>query len=196
MDSAPAPVTDIPAELQPIFDMVAAQMGFVPNSFLTMQQRPPLLQAFIPLAGYIFSENCSIEPGLRQMAAYMTSYGSGCRYCQAHTSHGAVKAGLSAEKIANLWQFETSDMFDAREKALCAFSLASGQTPNAVTADHYTELRKHFSETEIVDMVAVISLFGFFNRWNDTMATPLESGPAEFAGSHLEQSGWEQGKHG
>ena len=98
--------------------------------------------------------------------------------------------------VVNERYLKTNDMFDAREKALCAFSLASGQTPNAVTTGHYVELRKHFSETEIVDLVAVISLFGFLNRWNETMATPLESGPAEFASSHLAQSGWEQGKHG
>jgi uncharacterized peroxidase-related enzyme len=196
MDSAPAPVASIPADMQPIFDLVAAQMGFVPNSFLTMLKRPALLQAFMPLAAYVFSDNCSIEPGLTQMAAYMASYGAGCRYCQAHTSHGAEKAGLSAEKIANLWQFEASDLFDAREKALCDFAMAAGQTPNAVTADHHSRLRQFFSEGEVVDLVAIISLFGFLNRWNDTMATPLETGPAEFASAHLNQSGWKLGKHG
>jgi uncharacterized peroxidase-related enzyme len=195
MSTAPTPVDSIAAEMQPLFDMINAQMGFIPNSFLTMAKRPALLQAFMPLAGYIFGETFNIEPTIRQMAAYMASYGSGCRYCQAHTSHSAEKTGLSGEKIANLWQFETSDLFDAREKAVCAFALAAGQTPNTVTDDHYAALNQFFTEEEIIDLVAVISLFGFFNRWNDTLGTTLEAEPAEFAESSLAHSGWEPGKH-
>ena len=46
---------------------------------------------------------------------------------------------------------------------------------------HFAALREHYSEREIVQIVAVISLFGFLNRWNDTMATQLEASPVEFA---------------
>jgi uncharacterized peroxidase-related enzyme len=195
MSTTPSPVDTIPAEMRPLLDMVSSQMGFIPNSFLTMAKRPLLLQAFMPLVGYVFGETYGIEPSIRQMAAYMASYGSGCRYCQAHTSQGGEKTGLSADKIANLWQFETSQLFDAREKAVCAFAFSAGQTPNSVTDDHYAALSPFFSEEEIVDLVAVISLFGFFNRWNDTLGTTLEAAPAEFAETSLAQSGWELGKH-
>ena len=47
----------------------------------------------------------------------------------------------------------------------------------------------------IVLLVGVIALFGFLNRWNDTMATPLEDTPLEFAETHLAAHGWEAGKH-
>ena len=44
-------------------------------------------------------------------------------------------------------------------------------------------------ERQIVQIVGVISLFGFLNRWNDTVATQLESAPSEFAHGVLEASG-------
>jgi hypothetical protein len=46
-----------------------------------------------------------------------------------------------------------------------------------------------------VQIVAVISLFGFLKRRNDTMATALESMPGDLASSHLGPVGWEPGKH-
>ena len=49
--------------------------------------------------------------------------------------------------------------------------------PNAVEAKHMNGLSKHFSERQVIEVVAIISLFGFLNRWNDTMATTLENSP-------------------
>jgi hypothetical protein len=47
------------------------------------------------------------------------------------------------------------------------------------------------SEEQIVEIVGVIALFGFLNRWNNTMATPLEDEPIEY----LSRGGWQAGKH-
>jgi hypothetical protein len=68
--------------------------------------------------------------------------------------------------------------------------------PNAVEAGHMSELSKHFSDRQAIEVVAVISMFGFLNRWNDTMATTLESAPKHFASDQLSSHGWVAGKHG
>ena len=49
--------------------------------------------------------------------------------------------------------------------------------PNAVEAKHMNGLSKHFSERQVIEVVAIIPLLGFLNRWNDTMATTLENSP-------------------
>jgi alkylhydroperoxidase family enzyme len=67
--------------------------------------------------------------------------------------------------------------------------------PNATEASDFTALKAFFSEREVVEIVAVVSLFGFLNRWNDTMATELEAPAAEFANQALEPTGWSRGKH-
>jgi len=46
-----------------------------------------------------------------------------------------------------------------------------------------------------VEIVGVIAMFGFLNRWNDTFATPLEDEPLEFGQKHLAAHGWDAGKH-
>jgi hypothetical protein len=67
--------------------------------------------------------------------------------------------------------------------------------PNAVTDELMSRLRQHWDDGQIVEIMAVIALFGFLNRWNDSMATPLENAPAECANKVLGQRGWEIGKH-
>ena len=55
--------------------------------------------------------------------------------------------------------------------------------PSAVTDDDFEALKAHFSEREIVEIVAVLSLYGFLNRWNGTLQTELEPAPSAFAAS-------------
>ena len=68
--------------------------------------------------------------------------------------------------------------------------------PNAATEEDFVEVSKHFDEGQIVEIVASIALFGFLNRWNDTMATELEDRAVQVGGRTLGAIGWEPGKHG
>lgn len=179
-------------EMEPMFQMVEAAMGFVPNSMFTMAHWPALLQAFGQLGGTVLGPG-EIDPGLKQLIAFVSSNASGCRYCQAHTSHSAEKRGVANEKISAAFEFETSDKFNEAERAALRVALNGGSVPNGVEASDIAELAKHYSEQQIVEIVAVIALFGFLNRWNDTLATTLEEAPMSYASEHL--PGWEVGKH-
>ena len=174
--------------------LVEAMMGFVPNSMPTMARVPGLLPAFQGLGAAVLM-NDLVSPGLKQMIAMMTSAGSGCRYCQAHTSSNAARFGVSEDKLAASWQFETSEHFDEAERAALRVAFAAGQTPNQVTDDDFAALKQHYTDDQATAIVAVIAMFGFLNRWNDTMATSLEPEPIEFAGRVLADGGWEPGKH-
>ena len=69
-------------------------------------------------------------------------------------------------------------------------------SPAQATQEHFDELYRHFDEGQVVEIVASVALFGYLNRWNDTMATELETLPAEVADATIGQSfGWEAGKH-
>ena len=104
--------------------------------------------------------------------------------------------GAAAEKVAAAWDFETDERFSAAERAALRLARDAALVPNAVTDDHFEELRSHFDDEQIVDLVAIVSLFGFLNRWNDTVATRLEAEPLEFASDTLTARGWQVDKHG
>jgi len=183
------------AEFEPFFQMAESSMGFVPSSLYAMGHRPEILRAFAMLAGAVIGPG-TVDPGLKQLVAYVASTASGCRYCQAHTSAHAARFGIATEKIEHAFEFETHPDFSAAERAALRLARDAALVPNLVTGDHFTELRQHFDQEQIVEMVAVTALFGWLNRWNDTMATELEEAPRRFAAQHLAGAGWEVGKHG
>ena len=92
-------------------------------------------------------------------------------------------------------EYATSPLFSAPERAALAFAQAAGAQPNTVTRAHFDAVLKHFNEDQIVEITAVICLFGWLNRWNDTMATALEDEPLSFGETHLAWSGWSVGRH-
>lgn len=205
---------EVLGDLEAVLAGAEAAMGFVPNSMLTMAHMPQLTMAFSLLAGAAFGADirgqlqafaqrvpqdpnaaAALPGNMVQLIAYCASLTSGCRYCQAHTSHNGHRQGLSEAQLADVLNYATSEHFSAEEKAVIALALAAGEVPNSSNAGHFEALREHFSERQIVQIVAVISLFGFLNRWNDTMATQLESAPVEFAQSVLADGGWQLGKH-
>ena len=75
------------------------------------------------------------------------------------------------------------------------FSFAASQVPNSVNEGLKKRLHQYWDDGEIIEILGVISLFGFLNRWNDSMGTTIEEGASETAEKYLAKSGWNKGKH-
>jgi uncharacterized peroxidase-related enzyme len=180
-------------ELEEAFAQIERRMGFVPNSMLTMARRPEIMRAFGALAQA--ARTGTVDPQLKEMVALVASTAAGCRYCQAHTASNTARAGGEAEKIAQVWSYKTSELFTDAERAALRLAHHAALVPNQATDADFAELRRHFDDGEVVEIVAMIALFGFLNRWNDTMATELEDHPLALASAALAGIGWEAGKH-
>ena len=172
-----------------LFNGVESFMGYLPNAHLLMAERPELLINFSNLASTIFQAE-GIDIQTKQLIALASSLSSGCKYCQAHTSHGAERAGVSANKISDILKYTESDLYDDKERALLDLAFAAGKTPNECNKNHFDQLKKYFSKKEIIDIVSVISLFGYLNRWNHTLGTVLEDLPKDFVEDKLKPLGW------
>lgn len=171
-------------------------MGFPANSFLTMAHWPELAQAFLQLARTVNFADTELPVELKRLVSHVVSRSSGCQYCSAHTGFQATRSGgVPAEKIEAAFEYETSPLFSEAERAALRVAQCAAASPNAVTDQDFDELKKHFTDRQIVELVGQIAVFGFLNRWNDTMATELESMPTQYANEHLAQSGWHVGKH-
>jgi uncharacterized peroxidase-related enzyme len=179
-----------------LFAPVIERMGFIPMSQQVMAHKPALLRAFIDLGKAIYSQDeGSIPFSLKSLIGNMSSKSAGCMYCIAHTGSNSSRAGVDEAKIAAMWEFETSDLFTDAERAALSFAQAASQVPNAVTEADFDALRKHFTDFQIVEIMSVVSMFGYLNRWNDSMATTLEEEPTAFAEQVMAGTGWSVGKH-
>jgi len=191
---APLPPEHTP-ELKEQLELMRRNLGFVPNSILIMQRKPKLAKAFAQLTAAIWDPEGQVERGLKRLIAHVASRMAGCQYCMAHTAGGALHFGIEERKLAAVWDYQSSPLYSAAERAALDLAVAAGGVPNAATDAMFLELRKHWTEEQIVEIVGVIAVFGFLNRWNDTLATPLEDEPTAVGEKHLASHGWSVGKH-
>ena len=196
MPRIPTAQANLTPETEKLMEAMIKNMGFPANSFLTMSHWPELAVAFANLARTVNFTESELPTSTKRLVGHIVSRASGCQYCSAHTGFQATRSGgVEEDKIEAAFDYETSPLFTDAERAALRVAQAAAAVPNSVTDEDFTELKKYYTDRQIVEIVGQISVFGFLNRWNDTMATELEATPIRFATEHLADSGWEIGKH-
>lgn len=187
---------DLP-ELETYFERSMERMGFVTNAQFTMAHRPPIFKAFVEMASAIFTQYGSVTPGLKSLVGHVASKTAGCQYCVSHTASNAMQPGYDTdeEKVAAVWEYETSPLFTEAERAALEFAQCAATVPNTVEDAHIERLRQYYTDAEIVEINAVVAFYGFLNRWNDSMATDLEAIPFDVGHRLFSERGWTAGKH-
>lgn len=190
----PLPADTTP-ELQVDFAIFEKILGFIPNSLLTMQRRPKMVKGFAELTKAVMDPEGGVDLGFMRLVAHFASRAAGCQYCEAHSLVAAKIHNIPQEKLDAIWEYRTSPLYSEAERAALDFALAAGSVPNAVDTEIFARMREHWSEDQIVQILGVVCLYGFLNRWNDSMATTLEDAPRELAERVLSKGGWTGGKH-
>jgi alkylhydroperoxidase family enzyme len=175
-------------ELAEIFAARMARTDYVSNSLRVMARVPGLVRAADSLVNATFFAG-AVPTGLKMLMFLMFSSRWGCQYCQAHALVNVQKAGIPDAQIDQLWEFDSSPAFDSRERAVLRLARDAALAGNVEEA-HYVELRKHYSEAEIVELVGVLAAGAFLNTWNSGMGTELEPLPIELAEERLTAIGW------
>jgi len=170
-------------------------LGFCPNSVKTMQRRPHIAQAFIQMNKAVMENHGRVTSALKRLIAYISSYTTGCQYCQAHGIRAAERYGASEDQLNHIWEYQTHPSFNESERAALDFAVAASSVPNAVDDAIAQRLRQYWDEGEIVEITGVVALFGYLNRWNDSMGTTIESGAIESGEKFLATHQWTGGKH-
>jgi len=179
------------AEVSDYVERWTKQKGYPPSSWLTMVRKPRVFRAYRDLHTAVMIDEGEVPKALKFMVAEVVSNAAGCRYCTAHNAENAAHiGGVALEKVEALGRFQTSPLFTAAERAALSLALSAGSSPPAVTDAHFIELKKHFSEDAIVEIVAVIALLGWLNRWCQTLVPEIEPSALAFAHEHLAPSGW------
>jgi uncharacterized peroxidase-related enzyme len=181
--------------LQELIKFYNETLGFCPNSVRTMHHRPRIAYAFIEMNKAVMENKGRVTSALKRMIGYITSNVAGCRYCQAHTIRAAERYSATEDQMLHIWDYKTHSAFNDAERAALDLAFAASTIPNTVSDEVAENVRKYWDEGEIVEMMGVIALFGYLNRWNDSMGTEMEGGAIESGEQYLAKDGWEVGKH-
>ncbi|MCP4045358.1 MAG: carboxymuconolactone decarboxylase family protein [Gammaproteobacteria bacterium] len=170
-------------------------LGFIPNSILTMQRRPEIVKGFVSLTKGVMDPEGSVDLGLMRLIAHFSSRAAGCQYCEAHSLIAAKIHDVPQEKLDAIWEYQWNPLYTEAERVALDFALAAGSVPNAVDEELFSRMREHWTDDQIVQILGAVCLYGFLNRWNDSMATDLEEAPSEMGEKVLSSGGWTGGKH-
>lgn len=182
-------------ELQEDFAIFERILGFIPNSLLTMQRMPGMVKGFGELTKAVMDPNGSVDLGFMRLVAHFASRAAGCQYCEAHSLVAARIHGIDQHKLDDIWNYQTSALYSEAERVALDYALAAGAVPNDVDEALMLRMKEHWTEDQIVQILGAVCLYGFLNRWNDSMATDLEDSPRKMGEEVLAQGGWTGGKH-
>jgi uncharacterized peroxidase-related enzyme len=150
-----------------IYDCTLRDRGNVPNMFRTMAHRPEIFETVIAHMDAVLNTG-TLSKALKELVIVRTSQCNRTPYCLA--SHTAIckRLGWTDAQLEALKDAPVSDFTDA-EKA--AIHLAEVMTlyPHGYTEDDFQHLRSFYSEGEVVELMAAIGLFNYFNRFNDVL---------------------------
>ena len=187
---------DLDPDLRERVQFFRGPLGVVPSSVRTMARRPEIAAAFTALNAAVMTPYGGVTPELKRLIGYVSSFAAGCLYCQAHMILASERFGASEERLSGVWDPDASPHFTEGERAALAYARAATAQPAAVTEEIAERLRRHWSDEDIVEITAVVALFGYLNRWNDSMGSALEDLPRAAGEARLAASGWSAGKHG
>lgn len=167
---------DTPERLQALVDFV----GYRPHALLTMARQRGLLAAVLDLVQATLRGPGPLEEPLRFLAACEASRVAGCGYSAAHAAHVALHLGVPLAQLAALDRAADSPLFSPRERTALALAgvAAQPQAAASVRDAAFAAARACFHEEELLALVAAVSAFGWFNRWNSLVRTQLEAEPA------------------
>jgi AhpD family alkylhydroperoxidase len=150
-----------------------AAQDFVANSLKAYAHQPRMGAAFLDLISAVFWQG-TIDPVLKLLIRALTSQANGCRYCATHQLGALRKLGCPPKKLAELWDFETSAEFSEAERVALRFTLKFSTSHQSLTDADFTELKEHWSEADVLEIMFTSGVMGLLNQVNDSLALPVD----------------------
>jgi len=149
--------------------------GYGPFASLAgaMAQRPPIVNHVFGLLDALRDEGVLDRRSL-ELSLVAVSKLNACDYCVAHHSPMLNVAGVSAEAIENILDYENVAEFDEKDRLVIEYARQVTLDANRVRDGVFDRLREYFDEAQIVELTWRIALCGAFNRFNDVLQLEIE----------------------
>ena len=161
--------SQVTPEVAALYDQAFAQRGNVPNMFRVMAHRPEIFKTMMAHFAAVLNTG-TLPVKLKELIIVRTSQVNDTPYCLASHTVLARNLGWSEQQLSNLSDWAARPDFTAAEKAALWLAETVTLDPHQVTDELYAEVRSHYSEGEIVELLAAIGLFNYFNRFNNALA--------------------------
>ena len=170
-------IHEVPEEVRPTYARFAAEYGPFLNQVKVFAHRPPALKHIMGLL-LDLADEALLPKRYLEIALVVVSKLNECTYCVAHHTPRLVDQGLGPETVANILEPDCPGL-DAVDKLVRDYAVQVTTKPQYMRDAIFEELKKHFTEAEIVELTLRTALCGFFNRFNDALQIGMEEGVIE-----------------
>ena len=170
-------IEEVPEDVRPVYQRFASEYGPFLNQVKVFAHRPPALRHIMGLLLELAGE-ALLPKRYLEIVLVVVSKLNECSYCVAHHAPRLIEQGLPSEAVENILE-EKVPHFDEVDLLVRDFAVQVTNKPQTMRDAIFTELRKHFSEEQIVELTLRTALCGFFNRFNDALMIEMEDGVLE-----------------
>jgi AhpD family alkylhydroperoxidase len=139
-----------------------------PESQAIRAHVPEILRTFSAYWNATF-EDGHLDNAIKELCRLYVSKTVECSYCGGQRSEAARAQGLSEEKVDEILLFEGSDSFDEREKTALRYTRAIAWNPDEADDALWAELKRHFSDEQLVELGSFVSLTAGAQRFVKTL---------------------------
>ncbi|MCZ6728191.1 MAG: peroxidase-related enzyme [SAR324 cluster bacterium] len=170
-------IEEVPREVRSVYSRFAKQYGPFLNQVKVFAHRPPALKHIMGLLLDLAGE-AVLSKRYLEICLVVVSKLNECSYCVAHHAPRLIEQGLPPESLDNILA-EQVPQFDEVDTLVRDFAVQVTTKAQYMGNAIFEDLRKHFSEEQIVELTLRTALCGFFNRFNDALQIEIEDGVLE-----------------
>ena len=140
------------------------------NAQKALAHRPEMLKNFL---NFYASVGRSLDRKLYELIYIRVSLINECHYCTQHHVASSKRLGLTAEDWTSLKSGDYS-RYSEKERAALNYVEKLTRAPKQIAQTDFDELKKFFSEPEIVDIHMLAGLANLTNRVTDPLGLEVE----------------------
>ncbi len=175
-------IHEVPEDVRGIYKRFSEEYGPFLNQVKVFAHRAPVLRHIQGLLLDLKDEQI-LDKRYLEIALVVVSKINECTYCVAHHAPRLVEQGLGAETVANILEPDCPGLNDV-DRLVRDFAVQVTEKPQYMRDAIFDEMKKHFTEEQIVELTVRTALCGFFNRVNDALQIGMEEGVIEDYLSH------------
>ena len=118
----------------------------------------------------------SVDERLKNLVELKGAQMIGCEFCVDLGSQICRNSGFSDDELLALPRYRDSDLFTEREKLALDYAVGVMRTPVEVTDELFERLKEHFSDEQLVEITALLTVVNL-DRFNAAFGI----GPAGFS---------------
>jgi AhpD family alkylhydroperoxidase len=165
---------EVPEDLRELYDAFCGSYGNFANQVKVMAHSPAALRH---IGGLMvdWRREANLPRRLVEVAVVTVSRINRCPYCVAHHGPVLVDLGIPSEAVDLILEPAPPGL-DELDVLVRDYARLVVERPWGIRDGVFEALRRHFSESQIVELTLRISLCNLFNQLNESLQIEVEDG--------------------